>query len=148
MFLLIMSQRHILTMSDQSDTDSSSASETSDTSDIDMGLDNKDPNLHNPIVRKCPHICGLYHYLHCKFLDTLSCKVENINQQAGISLKTTRLMIEQRFRRYFNATSLSYFEQFDITSLKFCFSGPSRLRRRQSNIFRKVNSSSFKFWCT
>lgn len=52
MMLVIMSQRHMLTMSDQSDTDSSSASETSDTSDIDMGLDNKDPNLHNPIVSK------------------------------------------------------------------------------------------------
>ena len=50
MMLVIMSQRNMLTTSDQSDTDSSSASETSDTSDIDMGLDNKDPNLHNPIV--------------------------------------------------------------------------------------------------
>ena len=35
---------------DQSDTDTNSGSETSDTSDIDMGLDNKDPNLHNPMV--------------------------------------------------------------------------------------------------
>ena len=36
----------------QSDTDTNSGSETSDTSDIDMGLDNKDPNLHNPMVSK------------------------------------------------------------------------------------------------
>merc|ERR1712012_888787 len=49
MVMLVMSLKMI--MSDQSDTDSTRVSETSDTSDIDMGLDNKDPNLHNPIAR-------------------------------------------------------------------------------------------------
>jgi len=46
-----MSFNCILSSPDTSDTDTNSGSETSDTSDIDMGLDNKDPNLHNPMSR-------------------------------------------------------------------------------------------------
>lgn len=47
--MCMMSLNTVIT--DQSDTDTNSGSETSDTSDIDMGLDNKDPNLHNPMSR-------------------------------------------------------------------------------------------------
>jgi len=47
--MCMMSLNPVIT--DQSDTDTNSGSETSDTSDIDMGLDNKDPNLHNPMSR-------------------------------------------------------------------------------------------------
>jgi len=49
--IFVMSFNCILSSPDQSDTDTNSGSETSDTSDIDMGLDNKDPNLHNPMSR-------------------------------------------------------------------------------------------------
>ena len=48
--IVLMSLNTCLTSPDTSDADTNSGSETSDTSDIDMGLDNKDPNLHNPIV--------------------------------------------------------------------------------------------------
>lgn len=49
--IVLMSLNTCLTSPDTSDADTNSGSETSDTSDIDMGLDNKDPNLHNPIPR-------------------------------------------------------------------------------------------------
>ena len=48
--IALMSLHSCLANPDTSDADTNSGSETSDTSDIDMGLDNKDPNLHNPIV--------------------------------------------------------------------------------------------------
>ena len=48
--IALMSLHSCLASPDTSDADTNSGSETSDTSDIDMGLDNKDPNLHNPIV--------------------------------------------------------------------------------------------------
>jgi len=49
--IVLMSLHSCLANPDTSDADTNSGSETSDTSDIDMGLDNKDPNLHNPISR-------------------------------------------------------------------------------------------------
>ena len=48
--IILMSLNSCLSSPDTADADTNSGSETSDTSDIDMGLDNKDPNLHNPIV--------------------------------------------------------------------------------------------------
>lgn len=49
--IILMSLNSCLSSPDTADADTNSGSETSDTSDIDMGLDNKDPNLHNPISR-------------------------------------------------------------------------------------------------
>jgi len=49
--IILMSLNSGLSSPDTSDADTNSGSETSDTSDIDMGLDNKDPNLHNPMPR-------------------------------------------------------------------------------------------------
>jgi len=49
--IILMSLNSCLSSPDTSDADTNSGSETSDTSDIDMGLDNKDPNLHNPMPR-------------------------------------------------------------------------------------------------
>ena len=48
--IFLMSLNSVLTSPDTADADTNSGSETSDTGDIDMGLDNKDPNLHNPMV--------------------------------------------------------------------------------------------------
>ena len=48
--IILMSLNSCLPSPDTADADTNSGSETSDTSDIDMGLDNKDPNLHNPMV--------------------------------------------------------------------------------------------------
>lgn len=45
-----MSLNTCLPSPDTSDADTNSGSETSDTGDIDMDMDNGDPNLHNPIV--------------------------------------------------------------------------------------------------
>ena len=48
--IVLMSLQSCLASPDTSDADTNSGSETSGTSDIDMAADNKDPNLHNPIV--------------------------------------------------------------------------------------------------
>ena len=50
--IFLMSLNTCLSSPDTSDADTNSGSETSDTGDIDMELDNGDPNLHNPIVIK------------------------------------------------------------------------------------------------
>jgi len=46
-----MMMNSVMTAPDTSDVDTNSASDTSNTADMEMDLDNNDPNLHNPIPR-------------------------------------------------------------------------------------------------
>lgn len=50
LLIIVMILKCVMTSPDTSDVDTNSASETSDTADMEMDLDNNDPNLHNPIV--------------------------------------------------------------------------------------------------
>jgi len=51
LLIIVMILKCVMTSPDTSDVDTNSASETSDTADMEMDLDNNDPNLHNPISR-------------------------------------------------------------------------------------------------
>merc|ERR1739838_8225 len=50
--LLLLLTNHVNVSADMTDADQASDSDTSGTSDVEMDLDNKDPNLHNPQARQ------------------------------------------------------------------------------------------------
>ena len=50
--LLLLLTNYVNVSADMTDADQASDSDTSGTSDVEMDLDNKDPNLHNPQARQ------------------------------------------------------------------------------------------------